>query len=141
MTDQAAPEIDCVCLTCFESSFLFFASLLRSTRIRLHRAETLSEAGFLLTVTGATVLLTDIVFLDGSWRDAVELLAGFHPRVEPVVIAEPIDAPFVSDALERGACAVIWKPFDFTCLRRLIQAADEASANRAARQASPHAVC
>jgi len=45
----------------------------------MHRAETLDEADFLLTVTGATAFVSDVTFPDGTWRDALAMVAEVHP--------------------------------------------------------------
>jgi hypothetical protein len=63
---EARWGIDCVVLTCFEPEKDFWANLFPSVGIRMHGAKSLPEADFALTVTGATVVLMDIVFPDGS---------------------------------------------------------------------------
>jgi DNA-binding NtrC family response regulator len=123
--------IDCVVLTCFKSDFGFYSNLYRNSGIRMRRAETIDQADFLLTVTNGTVLLTDVVFLDGSWRDAVEMVMHVHPLVASVVIADKVDKEYVSDALGCGAFAVLWKPLPLLQLHRLIEAADDAARERA----------
>ena len=123
-------EIDCVFLTCFDSDFYFLANVFPCSEIRMHRAETLEQADFLLIVTGGTVLLTDVSFLDGFWGDAVDMLAQFHPLVAFLVIADGVDRQFVSEAPRRGACGVLWKPLEFIEVRRSIRTAHEASGER-----------
>lgn len=128
---SADPEsADCVFLTCFEFEFGFLSTLLRHSGVRLHLAGMLEQADFLLTVTGATVLLCDAVFLDGAWTDCVEMLAHFHPRVSLLVIAEKVDEQFVSDASARGACAVCWRPLGYSAMCYSIRSAREASTKR-----------
>jgi DNA-binding NtrC family response regulator len=122
--------IDCVLLTCFESDFIFWEPFFRPVGIRMRRAQTLEEADFLLTVTDGTVLLMDVVFLDGSWDDALTMLARFHPLVASLVIADKVDGTFVSDALNHGAFGVLWKPIELDKLRRSIRSASEASEER-----------
>jgi hypothetical protein len=123
--------IDCVFLTCFDSDFNFLANVFPCSEIRMHRAETLEQADFLLTVTGGTVLLTDVSFLDGFWDEAVDMLAQFHPLVAFLVIADGVDRQFVSEAPRRGACGVLWKPLDWSQVRRFIRLAHEATEERA----------
>jgi DNA-binding NtrC family response regulator len=123
-------SIDCVFLTCFDSRFHFFAELLRQGGIRMHRAETLDQADFFLTVTDATVVLSDVVFLDGSWRDAIKILSYLHPLVVTAVIADEEDRQYLSEAADSGAFAVLWRPFEFAQLRRLIRIAGEAAQQR-----------
>jgi len=123
--------IGCVVLSCFESEFRFWAYLCRLADIRMIRADTLEEADFLLNATASSVLLVDVVFLDGTWKDAVAMVAGSHPRVTSVVIADEIDSPFVADAFSYGALSVCWKPICLHRLRRLIRWAHEVSEERA----------
>ena len=126
----AGGRLHCVFITCFCHDIEFFQRLLLYSEIRLHRAETLDEADFLLTVTGSKVLISDTVFLDGSWVDALERLSLVHPRSSFVVAAEPVDLEFVGDAVDRGACAVLWKPLDLAQLMRVIRTVHEAALER-----------
>ena len=122
--------VDCVFLTCFESECQFLRSLLLQDSIRLHQADTLDEADFLLTITAATVLISDISFLDGSWRDALALAARLHPGVVCLLVAEEADRPYIEDATELGVFCVLWKPLTFSNLRRYVRAASEAALDR-----------
>ena len=81
LSEQSAPldpleerhnGIDCVFLTCFASEFSFLALVLRYSQIRLHRAETLEEADFLLLAIGATAFLTDVTFQCGSHSSVID---------------------------------------------------------------------
>lgn len=123
-------RLHCVFITCFSHDIEFFQRMLSYSEIRIHRAETLDEADFLLTVTGSKVLISDPVFLDGSWVDALEMLSYVHPRSSFVVAADSVDLRFVDDAVDRGACAVLWKPLDLTQLMRLIRTVHEAALER-----------
>ena len=123
----AISNIHAAFLTCFGYDFELYAGLLYHSQIRLHRAETLDQADFLLSVTPATVLLSDTLFLDGTWQDALELVHQVHPRVRFLVVADPVDRGFVAGALSRGACDVLWKPLDLTKLRRTINTVHEAT--------------
>src|SRR5579864_4332134 len=103
----AAPEsrdcgIDCVFLTCFNSEFQVFAVLLGHSGVRMHCADTLEQADFLLSVTGAKVLLSDAVFLDGTWYEAAQMLADVHSSVTLVVVLDEVEEVFWADALHRG---------------------------------------
>jgi len=100
----------------------------------MHHAECLDQADFLLTVTESTVLLSDVVFEGGSWQSALRLLRDSHPLVTMLVIADSVDWPFLRDLFDRGACGVIWKPFEFEAVRRLIRTVHEASKERRAWQ-------
>jgi DNA-binding NtrC family response regulator len=124
-------RIECVALTCFTSEFSTWATILGYSGIRLHRAETLEEADFCLTATGATVLLTDVTFLDGTWRDALRMAAGTHPLVAALVVADAVDEAALADAYTRGACAVLWKPIDFIAAIEWIRTVNQAACDRA----------
>lgn len=132
--DLGRPGIRCVFITCFNHDFEFYVTMLRYSDIRLHRAETIDQADFLLTATGGTVLLSDIMFLDGSWEDAFDMLTHVHPLVASIVIANEVDRRFVSEVPNRGACGILWKPFEISQLSRMIRAADEAARVRGTRQ-------
>ena len=124
-------RIECVALTCFSSEFSTLAAILVYSGIRLYRAETLEEADFYLTVTGATVFLTDVTFLDGTWRDALRMTAETHPPVAALVAAEEVDCPGIADAYKCGACGILWKPVDFIRAIDLIRTVDQAARDRA----------
>lgn len=126
--------IDCVVLTSFRSEFTFLRNVFERSGIRMHHAESLDQADFLLTVTESTVLLSDVIFVDGFWQGALSLLGGNHPLVTMLVIADPVDEPFLSDLFTRGACGIVWKPFQFDEVRRLIRVVHEASKERRALQ-------
>jgi DNA-binding NarL/FixJ family response regulator len=123
--------IECVFLTCFRSEFSVLAIVLQYSRIRMRQAETLDEADFMLTATASTVLVSDTLFLDGSWRDALRMAVEIHPCVATLVAADPVDSPYLFDAYSRGACGALWKPADFGEAVRLIRSADQASRDRA----------
>jgi DNA-binding NtrC family response regulator len=126
----AGCQIHCVFITCFSNDIDFLQRLLLYSEIRLHRAETLDEADFLLTVTGSKVLISDTVFLDGSWEDALDMLSHVHPRSRFLVAADPIDLAFVGDAVNRGACAILWKPLELGELMRMVRTVHEAAMER-----------
>jgi DNA-binding NtrC family response regulator len=130
-------SIQCVFLTCFDNDYRVVSSLLGYGGVRIHRAETLDQADFILTVTGGTVVLTDCLFLDGTWEDAIEMCAHVHPTVSSLVIADPADRDFVEDATDRGAFGIFWRPLPMLRLRKLIEGAHEAAVRR--RQA-PEAI-
>jgi len=123
-------RIQCVYLTCFRSEFSMLAITLQYSAIRMHRAETLEEADFLLTVTGSTVLLSDVTFLDGSWQDALLMAKEVHPLVASSIVAEPFDWPFLDTAYARGACGALTKPVDFIQAIQLIRTLHEAVRDR-----------
>jgi len=122
--------MECVYLTCFQSEFSILALVLQYSGIRMHRADTLEEADFLLTVTGSTVLLSDVAFLDGSWRDALRMAEDAHPLVASSIVADPADLPFLADAYDRGACGTLLKPLDSGRAIQLIRVLHEAVGDR-----------
>jgi DNA-binding NtrC family response regulator len=124
--------IDCVVLTSFSSEFTFLRNVFGGAGIRMHHAESVDQADFLLTVTESTVLLSDVIFVDGFWQRALSVLGDSHPLVTMLVIADPVDRPFLRDLFNRGACGIVWKPFRFEEVRRLIRVVHEASRERRA---------
>ena len=122
--------IQCVLLTSFESEFSFLRNVLWTAGVRVHHAESLEEADFLLTVSGSTVLLSDAIFDGGYWQAASGLLQRSHPLVTMLVIAEPADRAFVGDVFAHGACGIIWKPFEFALLKKQIRVVHEAAQER-----------
>src|ERR1035437_4550120 len=73
--------VDSVYLSCFDHDVLFYAAMLGQGGIRLHRADTVEMADFLLLATQGTVLVLDPTFLGGSWEDALAMTAQVHPLV------------------------------------------------------------
>lgn len=126
--------INCVVLSSFRSEFTFLRNVFGFSGIRLHHAESLEEADFLLTATESTVLLVDVIFADGCWQSALDVLGDRHPLVSTLVIADPVDRPFLRDLYNRGACGVVWKPFQFQAVRKLIRSVHEASKERRVMQ-------
>lgn len=122
--------IDCVVLSSFESEISFLRNVFRTSGIRIHHAASIDQADFLLTVTGSTVLMTDVIFDGGYWHSALASLAQSHPFAATLLIAEPVDRPYVAEAFAQGACGVIWKPFEFAPVMRQIRAVHEASKER-----------
>jgi len=122
--------IDCVVLSSFEGESSFLRNVFRTAGIRVHHATSISEADFLLTVTGSTVLLSDVIFAGGYWQNALDLLSKGHPLVTMLIIADPVDREFLGDVFLSGACGVIWKPFQFYAVTQLLRAAHEASRER-----------
>lgn len=125
-----AGGIDVVYLTCFDAEFTTMALVLQYSGIRVRRADTLEKADFLLTVTGSTVLLTDFLFLDGDWRDALRMAAGLHPVVGCAVAVDPLDSHTIADLYDLGGCGALWKPVEFPRAAELIRTVDQAARDR-----------
>ena len=125
-----AHGVDCVVLSCFEYDFQFFRSMLGQSGIRLHRAETVEQADFLLLATGATVLLSDTVFLDGFWESAFAMVRDAHSLVVVLVCADAVDRDFVALAPNCGALGIYWKPLEVAQLREAIWSGHEVSLER-----------
>jgi DNA-binding NtrC family response regulator len=118
--------VNCVILSSSRSEYTFLRNVFRLAGLRFHHAESLEQADVLLTTTGSTVLLADVLFENGSWRGAPGMLSKRHPFVPMLVIADPADCPFLKDLFDRGACGVVWKPFEFEIIRRQIRTLHEA---------------
>ena len=126
--------IESVFLTSFEGAYTYFANILRYSEIHMHHARSIEEADFLLTVTGSTVLLTDIIFTEGTWADVLAMALEIHPLVAALVVADDVDRDFVSEALNHGACGILWKRLGLDQTGRMIRAAHEAACERLIRQ-------
>jgi len=126
----ALGHFDCVVLTAFDSEFVSIRNVFGLIGIRVHHAQTLEQADFLLLTTGSTVLLCDVAFVEGTWHSALELLRGTHPMIALVIVADPVDAPYLLDALTLGVCTILWKPLRFDEARRLVRTAHEAACER-----------
>ena len=124
--------IDCVYLSCFAGDARFLASILGLARVRLHRAETLEEADFLITATAATVVLSDMMFLDGSWQHAAAMVRRLHSLLTVLVVADPVDRVELANGASHGVFNICWKPYEVVDLRRAIQAAHDATMDRRA---------
>jgi DNA-binding NtrC family response regulator len=122
--------IECVFLTCYNSDFEVLAVFLRQFGIHMHCAETLEKADFLMTVTDATVLVSDPTFGDGSWQEAAGMIESFHPGAALVVVADEKDSEFRTRALDRGVYILLSKPVRVSSLRQAVQAAHHISLNR-----------
>jgi DNA-binding NtrC family response regulator len=123
-------HVECVVLTAFEPVFAFLQNILALAGIRMHRAESVEQADFLLMATGATVLLSDFAMVDGCWRSAVKLIGEHYPLVGMLVMADRVDAPFLEDAPGLGVCGILWKPIEFHVATRLVRTAHQASLDR-----------
>lgn len=123
-------HIDCVILSAFDSVFTFMRNIWALAGIRTHHAKTLEQADFLLLATDATVLLSDIATGECSWRSALQMIGDHHPVVTMLVIADPLDAPFLEDAPGLGVCGIIWKPIQFDSATKLTRIAHQASLDR-----------
>ena len=126
MKSSRTNHIDCVVLTAFDSAFSFLRNTWFLAGIRTHHAKTVEQADFLLIATEATVLLSDTIAVDCSWRSALNMLSEHHPQVAMVVMADPADRPHLEDALTLGVCGFIWKPIQFDAATKLIGTAHQA---------------
>lgn len=128
--NPAADHFDCVVLTAFDSEFVSLRNIFGLIGIRAHHATTLEQADFLLLTTGASVLLSDVAFVEGTWHSALELLRDTYPMTALVILADPVDGPYLLDAITLGACTILWKPLRFDEARKLIRTAHEAACER-----------
>ena len=139
MRNRSAPRkfpvdlyVNCVVLISLRSEFSFLRNIFGLAGLRMHHRKCLQEADFLLTVTYSTVLLSDVRFDGGSWQNAALLLKERHPLVPLLVIADRAEWRYLMDLYDRGACGVIWKPFDFQTTRKQIRTLHEAFKERLA---------
>jgi DNA-binding NtrC family response regulator len=123
-------QIDCVVLTAFDSEFTFLKNIWALAGIRAHHANTVEQADFLLMATDATVLLSDVAIVDCSWRPAVNMIGKQHPLVAMLLMADPVEHPFLVDAFKQGVCGVIWKPIQFDAATKLVRTAHQAWEDR-----------
>ena len=114
---RTVPAFECVYLTSSEYDFRNASLSLGAAGILLHRAAILEQAEFLLGVTGAGVLLSELEFLDGNWRDAKGMLSQCHPEAALLVSVSQADERILTEVLERGGHGVILKPFRADDLR------------------------
>lgn len=136
--DRRSPCITCVFLTPSEQEFDALRRLLAPTTIRIHHAATLEQARFTLTATRTAVVLTEIAFPDGDWKDAKDMLAQLVPRVELVVAALHADEGFWLDVLDGGAYDLVLKPFRAEEVRRILENAEShAKVQETRRPAEP----
>jgi DNA-binding NarL/FixJ family response regulator len=125
-------QIEAVVLTEFDDRFAFLRNTLGLVGMRVWQARNLYESDFLLTVTGATVLLSDVAVVDCSWHAAVDLLRADHPSTSMIIVADPVDRDYIEPAFEVGVWGVLWLPLQFDRATKLIRAAHEAAEDRAA---------
>lgn len=123
-------HIDGVVLTAFDGRFTFLRNTLSYAHIRLRQARNLAEADFLLTVTDATVLLSDVAVVDISWHAVMELLRNHHPATPMILVADPVDRNYVAPAIELGVWGILWIPVEFDVATKLIRTAHEAAEER-----------
>jgi DNA-binding NtrC family response regulator len=94
--------------------------MVKSAQIDIHHSTGLEDAKARLTATRSCVLLTDVVFERGTWRDALQMTA-LLPRTALVVVSRLLDERLWIGALERGAYDMILKPFQADELRRVLE--------------------
>ncbi|MCU1232395.1 MAG: hypothetical protein JWP63_362 [Candidatus Solibacter sp.] len=104
--------------------------MLGPSQIRVHGAQTLEMADFLLLATGGTVLLMDTQFADGEWRDALAMTRRVHPQVAPLICADLEDRGLLESAGDLGALDILWRPLEVERLRAGIRAAHEVAIER-----------
>lgn len=132
LRERSGGAINCVYLTSFGAESTSLTTICRYSGIRLIRATDLGDADFLLTVTGATVFLCDVIFADGDWRDALAMAAARHASAAALIVADPVDRPFLAGAHTLWSCGIVWRPFDFIKAIDAVQIANQASRDRIA---------
>jgi DNA-binding NtrC family response regulator len=104
--------------------------MLGPSQIRVHAAQTLEMADFLLLATGATVFVLDTHFPGGEWCDAMAMAQRCHPQVAMVICAGEEDRGSLRAAREPGALEVLWRPLEIEHLRAAIRTAHEVAFER-----------
>jgi hypothetical protein len=95
------------------------------------RADSLDEADFLLTATRGTAFITDVAFLDGTWRDALQMAGEMHPVLAPLIVADPVDLPFLANTSTFGCSCILLRPLDFSQVIGRIRVANQIACDRA----------
>jgi DNA-binding NtrC family response regulator len=115
-----ANGFSCVYLTSSASAAALASKLLESAQIRIHHSTGLEGAHERLKATQSRVLLTDVAFQAGHWRDALRMAATL-PGTALVVVSRLADERLWIGALERGAYDLILWPFRADELRRVLE--------------------
>jgi DNA-binding NarL/FixJ family response regulator len=135
----------CVYLTSSSRAADLVSTLVASTQIRIHHADTLDYAKARLQATKARIMLTDVTFERGGWEDAMRMAASLPLRTAVVLVSPLADQRLWIDALECGAYDLILEPFDADELRWILEnaqlSATSPSTRRAAVSAGLHQDC
>lgn len=78
----------------------------------VHLASSTREAAQALEHHSFDLVLTDIVMQDGNGLALLERIRGQHPSVPVVMVSAIHDVSVAIDAMRRGACDFILKPFE-----------------------------
>lgn len=78
----------------------------------VHLASSAREAAHALERQSFDLVLTDIVMQDGNGLALLERIRGQHPNVPVVMISAIHDVSVAIDAMRRGACDYLLKPFE-----------------------------
>ena len=122
--------IDCVFLSSFENDVRFATNVLATAGICLHHAGSTDEADFLLIATAATVLISDVTYVYGTWKDTLQMLRETHPLVAAVLCADDGDGEIASRAVHCGFINVCRKPLVISTLTAAIRKAHDVTFER-----------
>jgi DNA-binding NtrC family response regulator len=129
--ERYSPRFSCVFLGCSWEDYQLASGLLHAAHICVHRAGSLEQADSLLGTGDSRVLLTEVAFPGGTWRDALAMTARHGRNVVLVVTAALADERFWLDVLDQGAYDLILKPFVAEELLRILENADACARTRA----------
>ncbi len=121
----------CVYLTSSIPSAALASSMVESAQIHIHPSTGLDDARARLKATKSRVLLADVAFEGGNWRDALRMTA-LLPRTALVVASHLADERLWIGALEQGAYDLILKPFQAEDLRHILENAHFCATSAAA---------
>jgi len=119
--NRRIPGFGCVYLTRSVRQAELTSTLVESAQIRIYHAAGLADARERLTLTRSRVLLTDIAFERGDWKNALQMTVRLRPSTALVVAARLADERLWLDVLERGAYDLILKPFHKEDLCRVLE--------------------
>jgi DNA-binding response OmpR family regulator len=117
----ASLRFSCVYLTFSSCAAEIALALLDSAQIHIHHSTTLDDAEGRLQATRSQILLTDVWFERGSWKDALRMAARLPLRTVVVLVSHIADERLWLDALECGAYDLILKPFHAEEMRRILE--------------------
>jgi len=111
----------CVYLTSSIPAADLASRMLEAAQIHIHRSTGLDDAKALLKATRSHVLLTDVAFEKGSWRDALRMARLLPLRTALVVVSRVADERLWIGALDSAAYDLILEPFHADELRRILE--------------------
>jgi DNA-binding NarL/FixJ family response regulator len=113
-------RFSCVYLTSCSQAADLVSTLAATAQIRIHHANSLDNAKARIQATKARVILADVAFDKGDWKDAARMAAHLPFQVALVLVSRFVDHWLWIDALEGGAYDLISQPFRADELRCIL---------------------